>query len=785
MMPASGERPLNVRKRQKFQRRDMPRAPHIMGRLRISVSRLKSVSILRQSKVKVALRSENVHSSPMKPFRDPALPLEQRIQLLLGEMTVEEKLSQINYRNAAIPRLDIPEYVWWNEALHGLARSGASTVFPQAIAMAATFSVELLLRMGQIIAVEGRARHHESIRQGDRGTYKGLTYWSPNVNIFRDPRWGRGQETYGEDPFLTGSLAAAYVRGLQGDDPRYLKACATPKHFAVHSGPEATRLSFDSVVSMRDLRETYLPAFQMSVLAGANSIMSAYNGVNGTPACMNSFLLKEILREEWGFDGAVVSDAGAGEALYKEHKVCADYAEAAALELKNGGDCLTDWEEGVVEAYRRGLVSEADLDRALCNLLRVKFRLGFFDPVENVPLSDTPYEVIECDEHRQSALECTHRAIVLLRNRAGLLPLERKSLKSIAVIGPNADQRDILLGNYHGTPTRQITPLEGILEAVTPSCRVWHARGCEHITKRTEPCAEDNDRIAEALTVAQKSDVVIMFMGLTPRIEGEAGDTFNSEAAGDKTGLDLPGLQNVLIEKIVATGKPVILCLISGSAVAPVWADEHVQTIVQAWYPGAEGGRAIADILFGDVNPSGRLPVTFYRSHTDLPPFEDYGMAHRTYRFFSGEPLYPFGYGLSYTTFSYHEPRVTVGKTITVEATVKNTGPLTGEEVVQVYVSDCESHHRVPARQLAAFQRVRLSPGQSLPLHLEVDFDRLKVTTEDGRQFVEPGAFRISIGGSQPDSRSAALTGLTPLEILLDLSLSEIPHSLRPHKGTV
>ncbi|MDL5053621.1 glycoside hydrolase family 3 C-terminal domain-containing protein [Oscillatoria laete-virens NRMC-F 0139] len=714
------------------------------------------------------------------PFRDVTRPLEERIQLLLNEMTVEEKLSQINYRNAAIPRLGIPEYVWWNEALHGLARSGAATVFPQAIAMAATFSRDLIHRMGRIIALEGRARHHESLRQGDRGTYKGLTYWSPNVNIFRDPRWGRGQETYGEDPFLTGSLGVAYVRGVQGDDPRYLKACATPKHFAVHSGPEATRLSFDSTVSPRDLRETYLPAFEMCVKAGANSVMSAYNAINGTPACMNRFLLMDILREEWGFDGAVVSDAGAGEALYKEHKRCADYAEAAALELQNGGDCLTDWETGVVEAHRRGLITEADIDRALRNLLRVKFRLGFFDPEEMVPLTDTPYEIIECDEHRQTALEASRRAIVLLRNRNGLLPLNRKSLKSIAVIGPNADQRDILLGNYHGTPTRHITPLEGILQAIPPGCRLWHARGCEHLGKRTEPCAEDNDRIAEAVAIAQKSDVVIMFMGLTPRIEGEAGDAFNSEAAGDKTGLDLPGLQNVLIEKIVATGKPVILCLISGSALAPVWADDHVPAILQAWYPGAEGGRAIAEILFGDVNPSGRLPVTFYRSQNDLPPFEDYSMENRTYRFFRGEPLYPFGYGLSYTKFTYENLRVSLGETITVEATVKNTGDLAGEEVVQVYVADADSSQRVPIRQLAAFQRIALAPGQSMPVRLEVDFDRLKVTNDAGRQFVEPGSFHFFLGGSQPDERSTVLTGVKPLETVIELSLAEIPPALRP-----
>lgn len=697
-------------------------------------------------------------------FRDVTLSIEARVEALLGVLTVEEKLSQIPYRNAGIARLGIAPYVWWNEALHGLARSGAATVFPQAIAMAAAFSPTLVQQMGEVVAREGRARHHESVRQGDYGTYKGLTFWSPNINIFRDPRWGRGHETYGEDPFLTGTLGCAYVRGVQGDDRDHLKAGATPKHFAVHSGPEATRLRFNAVVSEQDLRETYLPAFKMCVEAGASSVMGSYNAVNGVPLCANRRLLVDILRGEWGFDGAVVSDAGTAEALYKEHKRCRDYPEAAALELASGVDCLTDWETGVAVAYQRGLISEPQLDAVLRNLLRLKFRLGLFDPPGTAPLNDTPYEVIECDAHRALALNAARQSIVLLRNRNCMLPLDRRVLKSIAVIGPNADLRDILVGNYNGTPTRHITPLEGILQAVGPGCRVWHARGCEHLALRTEGCAEDFDRIAEAVAVAQRAEVAVLFMGLTPRIEGEAGDAFNSEAAGDKLKLELPGLQNLLIEKVAATGTPVILVLISGSALATVWADEHLPAIVQGWYPGAEGGRALAEVLFGDVNPSGRLPVTFYRTTADLPDFSDYAMANRTYRFFAGEPLYPFGYGLCYTRFDYRDLRVRVGAEIVAEVTVTNAGPRDGSEVVQAYVTDCAASCRTPRRQLAAFERVQLAAGESRTVTLRIHRDRLLVTDESGRRFIEPGEFRLSVGGSQPDARSVALVGQQPLE---------------------
>ena len=689
----------------------------------------------------------------MEKFRNVALPLEERIDALLSALTVDEKLGFINYRNEGVPRLGIPPYVWWNEALHGLARSGTATVFPQAIAMAATFTPELVERMGEVIAKEGRARHFESARHGDCGTYKGLTYWSPNVNIFRDPRWGRGQETYGECPWLTGEMGAAYVRGVQGDDPEHLKAAATPKHFAVHSGPEKTRLGFDSRVSEKDLRETYLPAFHQCVKAGAQSVMSAYNAVNGTPCSVNSRLLNEILRDEWGFDGAVVTDAGAGEALVRDHKHCADYPAAIAEELGSGVDVVTDWATGVREAYERGLIAEADLDRALRNQLRVKFRLGLFDPPRDVP----PCDVIECPEHRALALDAARRSIVLLKNDGNILPLDFAKLKSVAVIGPNADSREVLMGNYFGTPTRTVTLLEGILEVAGGGCRVIYARGCEPVARKTEGCAEEYDRIAEAVSAAERADVAILCLGLNPLIEGEAGDAFNSEAAGDKVSLELPGLQKLLLEKVAAVGKPVILVAVAGSALA--LPEKSAAGVVQCFYPGAEGGTALAEVLSGRVNPSGRLPVTFYRSADDLPPFEDYAMAGRTYRFFGGEVLHPFGFGLSYTEFRYSglsvPGRIAAGEPLKVAVGVENTGKRAGETVVQLYVAALNPPTRAPQKQLAAVKRISLKPGETRQVGLEVKPESFLLTFDDGERKLLPGAWRIEVGH---DSRRSAAT---------------------------
>lgn len=701
---------------------------------------------------------------------DTAKSFEERAQLLLQAMTVEEKLSQVHYRNKAIPRLGMNAYVWWNEALHGLARAGAATVFPQPIGLAAAFNAPLVHAMGEIIAKEGRARHRESARRGDFGAYKGLTYFSPNVNIFRDPRWGRGHETYGEDPFLTGQMGAAFVRGVQGEHPKFLQAVTTPKHYAVHSGPELTRLSFNSEVDERDLRETYLPAFKACFAAGAQSAMTAYNALNGEPCATNDYLVNRILRDEWNFDGAVVTDAGAGAALYKEHKTVADYPEAVAKELASGIDVVLDWEEGVDEAWERGLIDPADLDRAAYNQLLIKFRLGFFDDPADVPLADTALEVIECPEHLDTARQAARQSLVLMKNDDGLLPLDKASLRNIAVIGPNADARDILLGNYFGTPTRQVTILQGIQNAVGDSCRVWHARGCEHASPRTEPCAEDDDRFAEAVAVAERCDAVVLCLGLSPSMEGEAGDAFNADAGGDKLRLELPAPQETLVRKIAATGKPVVVLMVAGSSVISLAVEEHVGAMIHCWYPGAEGGTVIAEALFGDGNPGGRLPVTFYRSTSELPPFDDYAMEGRTYRFFRGAPAYPFGFGLSYTHFDYSDLQIERQEDgVSILVTVTNTGDREGDEVVQAYAS-MEAVFRTPIRSLAAFKRVSLERGQSMTVDLWIDNAQLALTDPSGKQAVHTGAITFSVGGSQPDARSVALMGRAPLSSTIAIS---------------
>lgn len=679
----------------------------------------------------------------MEKFRDENLNIEERISDLISRLTIDEKIGFINYRNDGVPRLGINPYVWWNEALHGLARSGSATVFPQAIAMAATFSPELVKKMGVVIASEGRARHHDSKKHGDFGTYKGLTYWSPNVNIFRDPRWGRGHETYGECPFLTSELGVAYVQGVQGEDINHLKAVATPKHFAVHSGPEKTRLEFNSIVDERDLRETYLVAFKRCIEAGAQSIMSAYNAINGVPCSINSYLLNDILRGEWHFDGAVVTDAGAGEAMYKHHKKTDTYPAAIAKELKNGVDVITDWEIGAKAAYNDGLLSEDTIDKVLRNQLRVKFRLGLFDEEKDIPA----LEVIECLEHRKLALECSEKSLVLLKNQNNILPLNKKNIKTIAVIGPNADDRNVLLGNYFGTPTRTVTLLEGILNEVDDYCQVLYAKGCEIGALRTEACAEDYDRISEAISVAERADVVIMCMGLNPQYEGEAGDTFNVEAAGDKLSLNLPGLQNYLVEKIAQVNQKIIWVNVSGSAL--IIPESLCQGVIQCFYPGAEGGTALANILFGKTNPSGKLPLTFYKSDEDLADFGDYSMANRTYRFFDGEVLYPFGYGLSYTTFCYSNfgyAKVEIAKDAKVKLTVKNSGDIAGDEVIQLYRKTANASTRTPLKQLCLVKRVHLKPQEEQIFEFIIPKEEFLITYIDGHQDFEDCDWEICCG---------------------------------------
>ena len=860
------------------------------------------------------MRSNREHtqlsSDPPSPYRDTTLPVEARVEDLISRMTLEEKVSQMMYDAPAIERLGVPPYNWWNECLHGVGRAGVATVFPQAIGLAATWNTDLMRRIAATISDEARAKHHEALRQGVRDIYTGLTFWSPNVNIFRDPRWGRGQETYGEDPYLTARMGVAFVKGLQGDDPRYLKLVATPKHFAVHSGPEPERHHFDAQVDERDLQETYLPAFEACVREGqAASVMGAYNRTNGEPCCASPTLLGRILRQEWGFggptgsEGYVVSDCGAICDIYEHHQVVKTAEEAAALAVNNGCDlnCGVVY-SALLAAVEKRLISEEAVDRAVRRLFTARFRLGMFDPPERVPYAQIPYEVNDSHEHRALALQAARESIVLLKNEGDLLPL-RKDLESIAVIGPNADDLQILLGNYNGTPSRPITPLEGIRKKISPAARLYYAQGCEMaegvhplvvvpsvclrpadadanqaglradyydnpafegdaVLTRIDPLVDfawkgkspltghtagrfavrwtgslvapvtgtyqlgvsgfsgytltlDNEQIVayekihhpvtqtkelkleagrfyglrldyvnrgldpqvrllwsvpgsdhaiDPVEMAQRAETVVMVMGLSPALEGEEMPVqVEGFAGGDRTEIKLPRPQEELLRRIHALGKPIVLVLLNGSALAVNWADEHVPAIVEAWYPGQAGGDAIADVLFGDYNPGGRLPVTFYRSVEDLPPFEDYSMEDRTYRYFRGEPLYPFGHGLSYTTFAYTNLRlsaetITPYETLTVSADVRNTGDRAGDEVVQLYTSDVAASVPVPIWQLQGFERVHLAPGETKTVAFTLTPRQFSIIDEAGRRVVEPGGFQVTVGGRQPDPGDTAGT---------------------------
>ena len=690
-------------------------------------------------------------------FRDPGLPLAERTEDLLSRLTLEEKVSQMVHGAAAIPRLGLPEYDWWNECLHGVGRAGQATVFPQAIGMAASFDVDMMQRVATAISDEARAKHHQALRQGNRGRYFGLTYWSPNINIFRDPRWGRGQETYGEDPYLTARLGVAFVRGLQGDDPVYLKLVATPKHYAVHSGKESERHRFDAIVSQRDLRETYLPAFRACVQeGGALSVMGAYNRVNGEPSCASPTLLGDILRGEWGFEGYVVSDCGAIRDIHQHHQVTASAAESAALAVKNGCDLnCGEVYHALLEAVQAGLIDEADIDVSLRRLLEVRFRLGMFDPPERVPYAAIPAEVVGCDEHRELARRMACESIVLLRNEGGLLPLSRE-LRQVLVVGPNANNLDSLLANYSGYPSRYVTPLEGVVSHVSAGTNVLFREGCGLVEGR----AHTRQRLQHE---ARSSDVVIAVMGLAPELEGEEGDAYNSDASGDRIHIGLPKAQQELLHALHETGTPVVLVLLNGSALAINWAAANVAAIVEAWYPGQEGGNAIADVLFGDYNPSGRLPVTFVRSLEQLPPFEEYAMAGRTYRFMGDDPLFRFGYGLSYTRFGYSNlvldpPVVDREEAVTVTVDVSNIGERDGDEVVQLYVTDVEASVPVPLHHLEGLARVRLAAGETRTVSLVLTPEQLAAYDDEGQPLIEAGEFEISVGGGQPsDPASGAV----------------------------
>jgi beta-glucosidase len=685
--------------------------------------------------------------------KDHTRPIAERVKALVDAMTLEEKALQMVHSAPAIERLGIPKYNWWNECLHGVGRAGIATVFPQSIGMAATWNTDLLHEVATVISDEARAKHHDALRRGVHDIYYGLTFWTPNINIFRDPRWGRGQETYGEDPYLTSRFGVTFIKGLQGDDPRYLKVAACAKHYAVHSGPENIRHHFDAVVSDKDLWETYLPAFEASVKeAKVEIVMGAYNRTNGEPCCASTTLLDEILRQKWGFDGHVVSDCWAIVDIFEHHQVVATREEAAALAVKNGCDvncgCTFD---ALVGAVEQGLIDEATIDQALSRLFTTRMRLGMFDPPEIVPYAQIPIEVNDAPEHRQLALKTARESMVLLKNKEDFLPLS-KNIKTIAVIGPNADDPVTLLGNYNGEPSSSTTPLAGIKATVSAATEVLYAEGCKVAGKTTSG-------YDEAVAIAEKADVVIFVGGLSQWLEGEEGATEavpeGEKGQADRTELDLPDVQEALLKKLHATGTPVVLVLMNGSAVAVNWADNHISAILEAWYPGEEGGQAIAEVLFGDVNPGGRLPVTFYRSLDDLPAFDDYDMDGHTYRFFRGASLFPFGFGLSYTTFEYKNLRldrntIDTGQSVTVSIDVQNTGQRDGDEVVQLYLSDVEASVRVPIHQLRGFTRIHLKAGEMQTVNFELQPADFALVDVRGRRVVEPGQFRLFVGGGQP-----------------------------------
>jgi len=839
-------------------------------------------------------------SASADPYKDPSLPVERRIDDLISRMTLEEKASQLGHTSAAVPRLGVPAYNWWNEGLHGVARAGYATVFPQAIGMAATFDDSLMHEVADVISTEFRAKYYATLHaDGTAEWYRGLTAWSPNINIFRDPRWGRGQETYGEDPYLTSKIGIAFVTGLQGNDPKYIKVVATPKHFAVHSGPESTRHFVNIEVSPHDLQDTYLPAFRATVTEGkAESVMCAYNAVDGAPACASSMLLDQHLRKDWGFKGYVVSDCGAAADIFKGHRYKPNAEEGVTAAFTAGMDVIcgdyrnnmsTEF-EGIVAAVRKGLLPESVVDQALRRLFSARFRLGMFDPPTSVPYSKISKTDNDTAAHRQLALRMAQESMVLLKNENGLLPLKQEP-KTIAVVGPNATNLDALVGNYNGTPSHPVSILDGIRKrfakakvtyvegsglvgpAMAPvpsnalcpdeSCKK-HGLSAEYFSNETlngAPAAkrvdDKVDRVADvtshtefpgpysarwtgflvpaesgehtigftgqdgyrvwvdgkliaedwtdhepattitakvplesnhkypvkiefyqrskigdarfvwsapsqngqdAVDAAKKADLVVMVGGLSPRIEGEEMKVqAEGFSCGDRTKIDLPAPQEQLLEKIQATGKPLVLVLMNGSALAVNWAEEHVPAIVEAWYPGEEGGTAVAGLLAGDFNPGGRLPVTFYKSVEQLPAFDDYSMSKRTYRYFDGQPLYPFGYGLSFTKFEYANAHAEKGgsNSVTLSVDVKNSGSKAGDEVVQVYLT----HLGVPGaplRVLKGFKRIHLEAGQKQTVQFTLVDRDLSTVDEAGKRLVVPGKVQVWIGGGQPIGRNKA-----------------------------
>jgi len=753
--------PLNLR----FQGRKgdaMFSAIRIRGSNGVVIAEITAATLL-ASEPPGAAQVPDVHAPAV--YNDPSRPADERISDLIGRMSLHEKLGQLINSAAAIHRLGVPAYDYWNECLHGVARAGLATSFPQAIGMAATWDPALLHGVADAIATEARAKHHDAVRHGNFSRYFGLTFWTPNINLFRDPRWGRGQETYGEDPFLTGRLAVAFITGLQGNDPRYAKALACAKHFAVHSGPEPTRHIFNAIPSEQDFYDSYLPHFEAAVREGhVGAVMSAYNRVYGDSATSSPLLLTQLLREKWGFTGHVVSDCDAVSDIWATHRIVATPEEAVARAIKAGCDLnCGDQYYALGRALAKGLLTTHDIDQALHHVLSARFRLGMFDPDAMVPYAQIPISEVDSPAHAALALKSAEEAIVLLKN-SGVLPLQRSHLKRLAVIGANADAIPMLLGNYNGTPSHPVTILEGIKEAAGPGIEIVTATACPLAQQRGESLATVSGAFDAALELARTADVVIYVGGINSQLEGEEMQVdYDGFSGGDRTRIELPAVQTAFLQALQAAGRPVVFVNCSGSAMAMPWEAEHLPAILQAWYPGQAGGTAVARVLFGDCNPSGRLPVTFYRATTDLPAFQDYSMANRTYRFFAGKPLFPFGHGLSYTEFRYgatelaHE-NVGVEDIVTMTLELTNTGERAGDEVVQVYAHRLgEKNPQLPQQRLCAFQRVSLDKGQGKSVMLSFPASALRrwdVLTK--AYVVDPGTYELRVGASSTDIRRSA-----------------------------
>ncbi|MEO6541263.1 MAG: glycoside hydrolase family 3 C-terminal domain-containing protein [Ferruginibacter sp.] len=706
----------------------------------------------------ILFAGQSLAQKPVYP--DPAYSLEIRVQDLLKRMTPEEKASQLNNTSPAIERLHIPAYNWWNEALHGVARAGLATSFPQPIGLAATFNTDAIYKMGVIISDEARAKFHRFQREGKHGLYEGLTFYSPNINIFRDPRWGRGHETYGEDPWLTGTMGVAFVKAMQGNDSNYFKTICTAKHYAVHSGPEPTRHEFNAEPSKQDLWETYLPAFKMLAQEGkVYSFMCAYNRLYGEPCCSDPFLLTEILRKQWGFKGFVATDCGAVWDMFISHHTAKDSVEGMAKAIRAGVDnhCM-GYTGAIIPAIKQGLLKESELDTAVARLLRARFKLGMFDNASANRYASIPYTVVNNKIHRDYALEVAKQSIVLLKNARlpgqenNILPLSKK-IKTIAVIGPNANDAEISLGNYNGDPAHVITTLEGIKNVLGKNVQVKYQKGC-NITDTMHYNREEDFK--PAIESATGADVIVFVGGISPRLEGEAlqvkVDGFDG---GDKTNLDLPAVQTALLKELKKTGKPIVLVLMNGSALSINWENENINGIIEAWYGGEAAGQAIAEVLFGYHNPAGRLPVSFYRSIHDIPAFDDYAMKGKTYRYCTKPVLYPFGFGLSYTKFAYSNLKLSsaiLNEKIEIRVTVKNTGNIDGDEVVQLYI---HQQGQQAIKELKGYERVHIKKGGSKEVTFILTPEAILhySATKDGLA-VLPGKVEVMIGASSADIRT-------------------------------